>query len=85
MIIKLIALQILHLVFLVGNYYMKEGVKLFHLLVFGLEFHSCFIKFQVRIQGVDQLLTLRIWRHIPFKSFFFLVKCKNLKKTTRDE
>ena len=39
---------------------MKEGVKLFHVLVFGLEFHSCFIKFQVRIQGVDQLLTLRI-------------------------
>ena len=82
MIIKLIALQILLLVFLVGNYYMKEGVKLFHLLVFGLEFHSCFIKFQVRIQGVDQLLTLRIRRHIPFKSFFFLVKGKNLKKTS---
>ena len=81
MIIKLIALQILLLVFLVGNYYMK-GVKLFHLLVFGLEFDSCFIKFQVRIQGVDQLLTLRIRRHIPFKSFFFLVKGKNLKKTS---
>ena len=59
-----------------------EGVKLFHLLVFGLEFHSRFVKFQVRIQGVDQLLTLRIWCHIPFKSFFFLVKSKNLKKTS---
>ena len=60
MIIKLNALQILLLMFFVGNYYMKELNFSTYLLVFGLEFHSCFIKFQVRIQGVDQLLTLRI-------------------------
>ena len=43
-------------------------------LVFGLKLHCSLVKFQVRVQCVDQLLALRICCHIPVEGFFFLVK-----------